>query len=805
MNIRAVRSFLLLSLVLLTICGTPNATAATAVQRLRISVGEYIVGGGTGNSGEPPKSGHPSVYGGSSGNVTSTHGGAHGGTSGGGTGGTSPGVVSVPAYCVDEGRHTPSPKDRFTGVAGDAKVEKLEGDTVVATRTLAAAVHGPNPWLIITGNDTYRSVDIRPVRPTDRFRLTVTGTAILGTAQPEVTATLNAWDGNTDLKRISDELDQKELTLLKAFGGDSRILSMVRDERQSWEWDTIGPIADGPQLKKVRVHGDAATLIRSWLNVDSQNVPDPDERLFRLAILEPKLLNASTAPSMASALSQIGITTPKLDPADRRALRAQVLLVRYRDAGDPFFAFAAIKKFRELRGMHMNTHDAIASLLYSSLPEEFWTTGDPTFLPTELPSSLVQAILDARHIPEQNRKILHVMASSDGTTRVYNNMTHKVSTFAHSQLTQLRALARSSGATVVYDGPDTKRLLTGLNIQAVDSRDYINQRESSMFISSMRKMPDGSQEFALRHAFRDENTPGLDVTFLKLSGKGDSIVVRAPDGSVILVDTGLTRELIPKLRAEFGGSIPPIRLVITHTDADHIKGLATLIKDKTIRLEEVLVGRYDGDMTKTATVILTDLTTVAGLRRRPSNAPGITHFIAKDGVAPLFSVASENDGTINRWTLTALGQLQLYVYHMDGARAPNDGGLVVQLKYRGMSEFLTDDISSRVLHALVYSSFGDSLHSGILKWPHHVWFPPESRKKDRNILREFLEAVDPHTIIFSNMGAASHLGNWLKVRQFVRKVLGRSMKCIWTLDSRYPANIRIMTDNMTMLPQPRAA
>src|SRR5690606_10503276 len=130
-------------------------------------------------------------------------------------------------------------------------------------------------------------------------------------------------------------------------------------------------------------------------------------------------------------------------------------------------------------------------------------------------------------------------------------------------------------------------------------------------------------QLTLRHfARKDKQKESVDVIYFALEGKGDSIVIRCEDGSLVVVDTGgREKELVLAVKAYFGGKPPPIRIVITHTDSDHIGGLNALVTDPETAdlIDEVIVGRSS----KEARPKVTDL--LAILQK---------HFTGKNSEAP---------------------------------------------------------------------------------------------------------------------------------------------------------------------------
>jgi hypothetical protein len=161
--------------------------------------------------------------------------------------------------------------------------------------------------------------------------------------------------------------------------------------------------------------------------------------------------------------------------------------------------------------------------------------------------------------------------------------------------------------------------------------------------------------------------------------------------------------------------------------------------------------------------------------------PGVTHFV-KAGVDPLFANVRRvaPGGEIESWSLKNVAGVQIDVHHLIRAQKPNDGGLLVRLGYKGMHWLLCDDLSDTAWSAIASSSLNVNLRAGVLKWPHHLWLPNEKDKAQRERLKFMLARINPHTIIFSNTGYASHgRARYSEVQKFVAQVLP-NVKTEWT-------------------------
>lgn len=196
---------------------------AAGFQRFRMSVGTYTIGsaiGGSGGGGDQGPTGDSSA--GSFGSdLGSLFPGPDAGTSESRRE-NSPDVFHLPASCIEAGLSAPSDKDAIRGIAGPAYVERLDDqDGVAETRTLSAAVLGPDPWLRMHGNYSAASIDLEVVTPGKKFRIVVPDTTIVGPEQKGAAESLAAWNSHTNLKRVSETNDAVERDITSILGNHS--------------------------------------------------------------------------------------------------------------------------------------------------------------------------------------------------------------------------------------------------------------------------------------------------------------------------------------------------------------------------------------------------------------------------------------------------------------------------------------------------------------------------------------------------------------------------------------------------------
>jgi competence protein ComEC len=220
----------------------------------------------------------------------------------------------------------------------------------------------------------------------------------------------------------------------------------------------------------------------------------------------------------------------------------------------------------------------------------------------------------------------------------------------------------------------------------------------------------------------------LHVTFIDV-GQGDSMVLRFPRGSTLLVDAGgLTfgsgfdvgdRVVAPVLR-EFG-----IRrldsIVLTHGDPDHVGGASSVLRE--FRPTEVWEG------------------------------------IPVPRFAPLSALRVEAQAVGARWSNMYRGDhvsidgVEVHAESPTPAdwerqKVRNDDSLVLDVRWRDVSFLLTGDIGKAVERVLLPTSAPSPLR--VLKAPHHGSLTSSSV--------EFVRGLRPQVVVFS-VGRSNHFGH----------------------------------------------
>jgi beta-lactamase superfamily II metal-dependent hydrolase len=274
----------------------------------------------------------------------------------------------------------------------------------------------------------------------------------------------------------------------------------------------------------------------------------------------------------------------------------------------------------------------------------------------------------------------------------------------------------------------------------------------------------------------------LRVAFLRLDSRGDSIVIENSDGSVFVVDAGLGRAATTRLIDHFGGNVPPLRFLFTHRDADHIGDVPHMLEDGRFRVLEALMGQTAAAPRKLAAETVCALT-ANGLTELPTQTRTVRHFIHKSlpKEAALLKTEAERVDDLNVWTLPLGGDTFAELYQYATPKAENQSGIVLKIRRKGRCILLTDDIDPVAMRALTAAHVrqGIDLTCGTVKWPHHVWFPRD-RASDLNAVKSFVQAVAPHTIVFSNSGHASHSANVAQAKAFIKDDIGVDIQTFWT-------------------------
>lgn len=358
---------------------------------------------------------------------------------------------------------------------------------------------------------------------------------------------------------------------------------------------------------------------------------------------------------------------------------------------------------------------------------------------------------------------------------------------SRSKLTE-QDLAQFKDAVLIADKPDDElhRLLLSLGANETKSMNTVRREAAVKSVRLPTTTTTSRSEYVISQPSRGSEpvtAPGFEVGILDLDTRGDAGVVALPDGSLMLIDTGLSADFVKKLDSYLrrGQRQAPlsIRLVITHTDKDHIGGLAALLDDGKITIDEMIVGRAAQESASAKDV----LSTIEAKGYRRTDARGVTHFARQGAKPPLVDVsqpAFRGEG-VESFVIYPARDTVITLHHAVDARTTNDSGFVVKVVNRGLSWLLTDDMTPRTMARLLDVLPTEQLQAGYLRWPHHLWLPADGDTDSLSTLQDFVRAVNAHTYLFSNTGHHTHTEpRFSKIKLFIDDVLGAGINALWT-------------------------
>jgi len=267
---------------------------------------------------------------------------------------------------------------------------------------------------------------------------------------------------------------------------------------------------------------------------------------------------------------------------------------------------------------------------------------------------------------------------------------------------------------------------------------------------------------------------------------GDTVLVSTSIDSgggddTIVVDTGNAGGgFIDRLAKNMGGEgRKRIRLLITHTDADHIRGAKRIITDPMFDVVEIVIGTDGRNFTQISDEVIKILEDDARYRRGGAYGATLYHYIktTTDASDEAVVVVEQDSEGLNRYIVRGR-TAKIDMYQMGNPPKPNDSGLFVQIRETGKSQLLTDDATEKSLSALLNDS-NINLESGVLKWPHHIWFPKDDLKA-LAVLEKLLKRTNPHTVIMTNKAGGQPDENAAYIEDFIYEKLGKHVRVLHT-------------------------
>lgn len=210
-------------------------------------------------------------------------------------------------------------------------------------------------------------------------------------------------------------------------------------------------------------------------------------------------------------------------------------------------------------------------------------------------------------------------------------------------------------------------------------------------------------------------------------GQGDALLITAPNGARVLIDTGKSNHILELLGRQLHNTRTLDALILTHPDQDHIGQAPEILEQYDVRYV-IRTG------VECSTNICGEIDT-----RLQSASPQTDVVYAEAGqvihldpehsitLSILHPFTSQNGATV---------------------RDKNDTSIVALLRYNESEVLFTGDASTNIEQQLV-QSYGD-IHADVLKIGHH------GSKTSTDT--QFLEAVDPDVALVS-VGAENSYGH----------------------------------------------
>ena len=208
----------------------------------------------------------------------------------------------------------------------------------------------------------------------------------------------------------------------------------------------------------------------------------------------------------------------------------------------------------------------------------------------------------------------------------------------------------------------------------------------------------------------------LKVAFLDV-GQGDAIYIEAPNGKQMLVDGGPDDSVLAELAQVMPFGDQSIDLVLaTHTDADHIGGLSSVI-------EQYDVSHIIENGSSSSTRVFQNL-------ENTIEKNNLERVIARRGTRIIL------DKEFNIYF-----DILFPDRDVSNFTESNDGSIVGKLVYGQESFLLTGDATKYTENLIMRNETPDTLHSQVLKLGHHGSHTSSTQL--------FLEKVNPEIAIIS--------------------------------------------------------
>lgn len=688
-----------------------------------------------------------------------------------GPGGGGGGRIDLPARCIDGDRLPPGFEDQFRGFSSTIQVVRLrQGKPVGAPRPLSEATD----WIRLSGNETDSSVVAeivaKDVKPGDSFRIEVASAGIIGPTPVDVlhaTKHIEARPQILEAQRRLDDLGQK---IEKALGPASRTLEDYRSGNADLEWAWLDSGEDiagllNARIEQIRPNLFGSNFVLEALSIENDMAPDAIS-------IDP--LNALSREFGGPKI------TPEAVGRARQNIEAYRLLADAHPFGRDVFNRSILSTLRQADSFP----EALKMAKYEHLSEILATVPElDLFLPPDKARALDSFL---GRSSRKGGSVTHrpvFMGEMFGTVFAERQGEESLSVELDELDTKwVHSLGQGDSASppliVVPETSAALRTKLGqLRVPFTDLGAWSRGQMQRAF--NVKTVGDEkARRTEIRH-FDAVVGDALELTITKVTRHGDAILIKSPNDELVLIDSGFQKADLDRIKANYPGRPVRLRLVITHRDADHLKGLTYMLEDPGFILDEIVVsldkGAGAGEGAKlwpTVERLLKD----KGFRSL-AGGQTLAHFVPSDrNVEPAFRPVWQ--GALERWTINPLGGLSFDVYRLQAADSPNDSSVVIRVAHKGKSFLLSSDASPRLLQSLNEELLPSQLSAGFMKWPHHRWFPRNAT--ERAAVSEFLQLVNPHTVVISNSGANQPPENVQKITSLIEEVLGKGVEVHWT-------------------------
>jgi len=209
------------------------------------------------------------------------------------------------------------------------------------------------------------------------------------------------------------------------------------------------------------------------------------------------------------------------------------------------------------------------------------------------------------------------------------------------------------------------------------------------------------------------------VNFLDV-GQGDSILIRVPEGETILIDGGESYNCMENHLIKLGVNKIDL-LVLTHPHADHVGGLAGVVRDYNVGMV------LDGGQPHTSSLYVNFLSMI--------EEKDVAYKIARSGQK--FLIGDDRASRQAGIELIVLHPKDEFIVGTDSDL--NNNSVVIKLRYGDVSFLFTGDIEEEAEKEIL--SGNGNLSCDVLKVPHHG--------SSSGCYVEFLKNVNPRVAVIS--------------------------------------------------------